>query len=162
MKAKDIMEPITRFLSPDDTLKDAVNKMKVCRRGEGLVGVKGMMVLDAGGNGVGIVSIKDILGAIIPSYMKASELGEFTWDGMLEQMAEKVADKRVSEFMTKEIITVPENAPLMECVHFMIKHKLQRLPVVDKDNKTVGMVYVRDIYNVLTDVLFEGQEICEL
>lgn len=162
MRAKNIMEPITKFLSPDDTLKEAVNKMKVCRRGEGLVGVKGMVVLDAKGRILGIVSIKDILGAIVPSYMKASELGEFTWNGMLEQMAVRVADKKVSEFMTPKVFAVSEEASLMECVNSLIKHHLQRLPVVNKEKKVVGMVYVRDLYHVLTNVLFEGQEICEL
>ncbi len=115
MKAKDIMEPLQAHLAPDDTLKSAVNKLKVCGRGEGLVGVKGMAVLDAYGNLVGVVSIKDILGAVSPSYLKVTKLGGFTWDGMLEETAQKVADKRVSEFMTPTVVSVLASAPHGVC-----------------------------------------------
>ncbi len=162
MKAKDIMEPLKAYLAPDDTLKSAVNKMKVCGRGEGLVGVKWMVVLDADGSLMGVVSIKDILGAVIPSYLKVTKLGGFTWDGMLEEMARKVADKKVSEFMTPNVISVPERAPLMECADLLIKHNLQRLPVLSEQKKVVGMIYIRDLYYAIVKVLFEGEEICPL
>ncbi len=156
MKARDIMEPIKDTLKPEDTLKEAVRKMKVALRDrEGKVGVKGLLVLDRGGNIVGMVSMKDVLKAIIPKYMELSELGEFTWDGMLEEMAKKVADKRVEEFMTKEVITVPEDAPLMECASLMVKHNIQRLPVVNTENRPMGMIYLRDLYYAIVKVLVE-------
>jgi len=153
MKARDIMEPVKDSLSPDETLKDAVVKMETAWRGENRLGVKGMNVLDSDGNLVGMVSIKDIIEAIIPSYMELTEVADFTWDGMLEEMATKVAHKKVSEIMTKDVKTATEDAPLMECANYLITHNLQRLPVVNKENKVVGMIYVRDIYYALTRVL---------
>ncbi len=156
MKAKDVMEPITETLSPETTLKEAVNRMKVARRGEGWTGVKGMIVLDDG-KLAGIVSIKDILRAIIPSYMRLTELGEFTWDGMLEEMTKKVAGKKVGEVMTRDVITVSEDAPLMECADLMVKHGLQRLPVLDKDKRVVGMVYIRDLYQAIVQALLDKE-----
>ncbi len=157
MKANDIMEPVKETLTPETTLKEAVNRMKVARRGDGRVGVKGMIVLD-NGNLAGIVSIKDILKAIIPSYMTLTELGEFTWDGMLEQMAKKVADRKVEEIMTRDVITVSEDAPLMECADLVVKHGLHRLPVLDRDKKVVGMIYIRDLYQAIVQALFEKEE----
>ncbi|HHN63856.1 MAG TPA: CBS domain-containing protein [Nitrospirae bacterium] len=157
MKVKEIMEPVIDYLSPEETLKDAVNKMRVARRGEKKVGVKGLIVLDEKGNLVGMVSIKDILKTIIPFYMSYTSLGEFTWDGMLEDMAKKVADKRVSEFMTKDVITIDEDAPLMECADMMVKHNLQRVPVVNKDGKVLGIVYVRDLYYALVKTLLDKE-----
>ncbi|GBE37082.1 inosine 5'-monophosphate dehydrogenase [bacterium BMS3Bbin07] len=154
MKAKDIMEPVKETLTPETTLKEAVNSMRVARRGDGRVGVKGMIVLD-NGKLAGIISIKDILKAIIPSYMTLTELGEFTWDGMLEQMAKKVADRKVEEIMTRNVITVSEDAPLMECADLVVKHGLHRLPVLDRDKKVVGMVYIRDLYQAIVQALFE-------
>ncbi len=158
MKARDIMEPIKNRLSPDDTLKEAVNKMRVTIRKGEKVGVKGMIVLDNEQRLVGMLSIKDILKAIIPSYMTLTELGEFTWDGMLEEMAKKVADKKVSEIMTRKVITVPEDAPLMECADLIVKHNLQRLPVLDREKRVVGIVYVRDLYYAIVKALFEKEE----
>ncbi|VAX30491.1 hypothetical protein MNBD_NITROSPIRAE02-1682 [hydrothermal vent metagenome] len=157
MKAKDIMEPVKETLTPETTLKEAVNKMRVARRGDGRVGVKGMIVLD-NGNLAGIISIKDILKAIIPSYMSLTELGEFTWDGMLEQMARKVADRKVEEIMTKDVITVSEDAPLMECADLVVKHGLHRLPVLNGEKKVVGMIYIRDLYQAIVQALFEKEE----
>ena len=158
MKAKDIMEPVRDYLSPDDTLKEAVNRMRVVRRGNGVVGVKGMVVLDGEGNLVGIVSIKDILKAIIPYYMTMTELGEFTWEGMLVEMAKKVAGKKIEEIMTKDVITVSEDAPLMECADFIVKHNLQRLPVLNKEKKVVGMIYVRDLYYTIVQALLDKEK----
>ncbi len=158
MRVKDIMEPLTDFLSPEDTLKEAVNKMRVSRRSDREIGVKGMVVLDSNGALAGIVSIKDILKTIIPFYMSYAELGEFTWDGMLEAMAKKVAQRKVKEFMTKQVITVYEDDPLMECAELIVKHNLQRLPVLNKDKRVVGMVYVRDLYYAVVKVLLDREE----
>ena len=158
MKAKNIMEPIKDYLSPDNTLKEAVNRMRVMRRIDGVVGVKGMVVLDGEGNLVGIVSIKDILKAIIPYYMTMTELGEFTWEGMLVEMAKKVAGKKIEEIMTKDVITVSEDAPLMECADFIVKHNLQRLPVLNKEKKVVGMIYVRDLYYTIVQALLDKEK----
>ncbi|GMT46455.1 MAG: hypothetical protein IEMM0007_0021 [bacterium] len=155
MKAKDIMEPVKDTLTPETTLKDAVNRMRVAGRGDGRAGAKGMIVLD-NGKLAGIVSIKDILKAIIPSYMTLTELGEFTWDGMLEEMAKKVSDKKVEEIMTRNVITVSEDAPLMECADHVVKYNLQRIPVLNRDKKVVGIIYVRDIYYAIVRALFDN------
>ncbi len=159
VKAKDIMEQVKDHLSPDDTIRDAVNKMRVVKRDDGIVGVKGMIVLDREGNLVGMVSVKDILKAIIPFYMTMTELGEFTWEGMLSEMTKKVADKKVEEIMVKDVITVPEDAPLMECADFIVKHNLQRVPVVDREKRVVGIIYVRDLYNAIVKVLLNDKEV---
>jgi len=154
VKAKEIMEPVKDTLTPETTLKDAVNRMRVAGRGDVRAGAKGMIVLD-NGKLAGIVSIKDILKVIIPSYMTLTELGEFTWDGMLEEMAKKVADKKVEEIMTRDVITVSEDAPLMECADHVVKHNLQRIPVLNREKKVVGIIYVRDIYYAIVRALFD-------
>ncbi|MBI3592300.1 MAG: CBS domain-containing protein [Nitrospirae bacterium] len=106
MKAKDLMIPVREYLKPDNTLKEAVNLLKTARRGEERIGVKGLPVIDSSGRPIGILSMTDILKAVFPSYMSLMNLGDFTWDGMLEEMAERVADKKVETFMTKNVITV--------------------------------------------------------
>ncbi len=157
MKARDIMEPMSDTLTPDRTIKEAVRVMKMAKRGEQRVGVKGMVVVDEEGNLLGMLSIKDILRAIIPEYMKMAELGEFTWEGMLEKMAKRVEDMKVADVMTKEVITVEEDAPLMEVADTIVKKNLQRVPVIGKDGKPVGIIYVRDLYWALVKALV-GEE----
>ena len=46
MKAKDLMIPIQDYLKPDNTLREAVNLLRVAKKGEEKVGVKGLPVLD--------------------------------------------------------------------------------------------------------------------
>ncbi len=158
MKAKDIMEPITDTLSPDTTIKEAIKQMKMAHRAGQRTGVKGMVVLDSDGNLLGMLSIKDILKAIIPEYMNMAQLGEFTWEGMLEKMAKRVENMKVKDLMTKKVVTVEEEAPLMEVADTLVKQNLQRVPVLGKDGKPVGIIYVRDLYQALVRAMLGEEE----
>lgn len=155
MKAKDIMIPLEDYLTPENTLKEAVNLLRTAKRGEERVGVKGLPVLDEKGRLVGMLSMRDILKAVFPFYLSMMDLGEFTWDGMVESLAKKVANKKVKEIMSKQVITVSEDAPLMECIDHMLKHNIKRLPVVNKEGKVVGMIYERDVFFAVTKAMLE-------
>ena len=156
MKVKDIMSPITEYLTPDDTLQQAVIKMRTTRRLDH-TGVKGLVVLNSQKDLMGILAIKDILRATIPVYLDV-KISKFSWDGMLEEMAKRVACKKVKDFMSTDVTTVSEDAPLMNCVDLLIKKNLQRLPVVNQDNRVVGIVYIRDIFNVISQIFVEQRE----
>ncbi len=155
MKAKDLMVPLQEYLKPDTTLKEAANILRTAKRGEEKEGVKGLPVLDANGKMVGFLSMGDILKAVFPSYMSLMNLGDFTWDGMVEDMAKKAGNKKVSEMMTRKVISVPENASLMECVDHMIKNNVKRLPVLGKDGKVVGILYERDVFFAITKAMLD-------
>ena len=155
MKAKDLMIPVQDYLKPDNTLKDAVNLLRTARRGEERIGVKGLPVLDESGKLVGMLSMRDILKAVHPTYMDLMNVGGFTWDGMLEEMARKIADKKVFTLMTRDVMTVKEDAPLMDAVDHMIRKNVKRLPVVDKTGKVVGMLYERDIFFAIVKAMLE-------
>jgi predicted transcriptional regulator len=81
-----------------------------------------------------------------PAYMDLMNLGEFTWDGMLEETAKKIADKKVYTLMTKDVTTVKEDSSLMDAVDHLIKRNVKRLPVIDKTGKVIGMLYERDVF----------------
>ena len=155
MKAKDLMIPIQDSLSPENTLKDAVNLLRIAKKGEEKVGVKGLPVIDKEGKLVGMLSMTDILKAVHPSYMSLMNLSNFTWDGMVESLAKSVADKKVATVMSKEVFTVNEDDPLMECVDLMIKNNIRRLPVIDKAGKVVGMIYERDVFFVIVKAMLD-------
>jgi len=146
MKAKDLMAPLLEYLTPEMTLKEAALLLRSARRCGERTGVKGLPVLDSGGRMIGFLSVGDILKAVFPPYMSFMELGEFTWDGMVESLAAKVAGKRVSEMMTTEVITVEEEAPLMECIDHILKKNVKRLPVLDRKGRVTGILYERDVF----------------
>jgi len=150
MKAKDLMVPLQEILKPDDTLKDAANLLRIAQRGEEKIGVKALPVLDLSGNLIGILSIGDILKAVHPAYMDLMNLGSFAWDGMVETFAQKAAGKQVRDIMTPKVITVKEEATLMECIDHMLKNNVKRVPVLNKDNRVTGMLYERDVFYEIT------------
>ena len=156
MKARDLMIPLHEYLTPDMPLVDAGHMLRKAKRGEEKIGVKGLPVLDANGKMVGFLSIGDILKSVFPSYMGLLNLGDFTWDGMVEDFAKKTACKHVSEVMTTHIITVPDEAPLMECIDHMLRNNVKRLPVVDSSGKVVGMLYERDVFYEISRAMDEG------
>ncbi|WP_333653956.1 CBS domain-containing protein [Dissulfurispira sp.] len=155
MKAKDLMIPIQDYLRPDNILKEAVNLLKTAKRGEERIGVKGLPVLDEKGKLVGMLSMRDILKAVFPFYMSMMTLGDFTWDGMVESIAKKSSNRKVGELMSKVVISVDEQASLMECVDHMVKHNIKRLPVINKEGKVAGMLYERDVFFAITKAMLE-------
>jgi CBS domain-containing protein len=155
MKAKDLMVPLQEYLKPDNTLKEAANLLRIAQRGEEKIGVKALPVLDASGNLTGILSIGDILKAVYPAYMDLMNLGRFAWDGMVESFAKKAVDKKVEGLMTRSVITVTEDSTLMECIDHMLKNNVKRVPVLNKENKIVGMLYERDVFYEITKAMLD-------
>ncbi len=156
MKAKDLMIPLQEYLTPEHTLKEAANLLRIARRGEEKIGVKALPVLDRNFKLIGILSIGDILKAVYPKYMYLMELGSFTWDGMVENIAKKMANRKVKDFMTQMVITVREDSPIMECIDHMLKHNVKRVPVINRENKVTGILYERDIFYFITDAMQNG------
>ncbi len=154
MKAKDVMHPIDDYLSPEMSLCTAVTRMQGIKRVHGLP-IKGMLVKNEQGSVVGMVSIKDILRAVIPPYL-SPDLSIFSWDNMLEQMSNRAVSKVVGDIMTKDLVTIDSEVPLMVCTDLMIKKGLQRLPVTDEQEEIIGMVYIRDIFDIVAEYLIKG------
>ena len=157
MKAKDIMIPIQAFLKLDNTLKEAVNILWVTPCDIKSQGTEGLPVQDQANKIIGILSMQDILKAVHPFYMSMTEadLGNFTWDGMVESLAKEAGKKRVEDYMTRELATIRENDPLMKCVDLMIKRKMKQLLVLDDHGKVVGMIYERDVFSAITKAMMD-------
>ena len=155
MKVKDLMVPVYDYLRPDSSLKEAVNLLRTAIRGKDKVGVMGLSVLDEKGKLVGMLSMTDILKAVYPSYMSMMNLGEFTWDGMLESLARQAGNRKVKDIMTSPVVTVHEDDSLMECVDHLLKNNVRRMPVMNKEGKVVGMIYLRDIFFAVTKAMLD-------
>jgi CBS domain-containing protein len=155
MKVKDVMVPLKDYLKPEQSLKEAVNLFKGADQENNRTGVMALPVLDEHGKLIGILSMTDILRAVYPSYMSMMNLGEFTWDGMLESLACDAGNKKVADLMIANVVTALENDPLMECVDHILKEHVRKLPVIDNKGKLIGMVYLRDIFFVITKAMHD-------
>jgi CBS domain-containing protein len=157
MLVKDVMEPVGQnWLHPEMNLPAAVTLMRKSRLA-GDVNVNGMVVLDQGQKLVGVVSIKDIIRAVIPSYME-NNLRGFAWDGMLEEHVKKARKIKVSDIMSKNVITIGPGDSLMRCADLMIDNYLQRLPVVDESGRVLGMVHIQALYVCIADLMSTLEE----
>lgn len=150
MKARDVMEPVAHHLRPADGLSEYIQTISAARMCEQTRWVKALPVLDTQGTLVGMLSMTDILKAIYPPYLSTADLSVFTWDGMLETLARRASGKTVTELMTKEVVTVLEDHPLMGCVDAMLKHGISTLPVVDHAHRLIGMLYKSVLFFVIT------------
>ena len=105
-------------LSDDQKLKDAKRLMTK-------YGVTGLLVVDATGKLQGIVTSRDIL-------------------------FERDEEKRIAEIMTgiKDMITAPADINLQEAERILHKHRLEKLPLVDKDGKLRGLITGKDMLSL--------------
>ena len=59
---------------------------------------------------------------------------------------ERDLNKRIDEVMTKEnLVTTSQSTDMETASQILQQHKIEKLPVVDKDNKLVGLITYKDI-----------------
>ncbi len=51
----------------------------------------------------------------------------------------------VADVMTKDVVTVGPSTPFKQIVHLVTEHKIRSVPVVDDDDRVIGLVSVTDL-----------------
>lgn len=98
-----------------------------------------VLVMEADGKLAGIISERDIVRALA---QKGSEL----------------AGSKVSEFMTRELITCAPDATVNQIMSLMTQGRVRHLPVLDK-GELAGMISIGDIVKRrIAEVEFEAEE----
>lgn len=147
MKVKDIMNPDVVFCKPEDSVRDTAKILKEHN-------VSGAPVIEDG-KLVGIVSEADLLkllvlpehgGLWLPSPFEVIEVPIrelLSWEET-KSMLSDVGSKQVGEMMKKEVYTISPEASVEEASELMIRHRINRLPVVE-EGRVVGIVTRGDI-----------------
>lgn len=65
---------------------------------------------------------------------------------------EEGAQTQVSTYMTDDVITTAPQAPITDAADVMIAHGFHHLPVVDDDDRLVGVVTTTDLTGYLADL----------
>lgn len=133
MRVSEIMTGAAVIDASDDTLVEAARKMWKQQTGS-------LLVID-GEDLVGIITERDILKAVATGT--------------------DLAETRISEVMSKDVITVPPGASLREAAKIMADRWIRHLPVVD-NGKLVGVVSQRDLAGVLAGALNEPDALAQL
>jgi len=143
------------LLAKDIMMKKVITIVKdasVGERSELLVNnkISGVPVVDSSGKILGIVTEADIIikdaDLHFPRYFKLLDgiiyLESFR---KFKNNLKKYLGSRVEDIMTDRIKTVEENTPVSDIASMMINNNVNRIPVVDKDKKVVGIITRRDI-----------------
>jgi CBS domain-containing protein len=57
--------------------------------------------------------------------------------------------------MSKDVITVKGDDPLIECVNLMLKNNIKRLPVLDNSQRVIGMLHETDVFFAIVKAMLD-------
>ncbi|MFT9846123.1 CBS domain-containing protein [Aneurinibacillus sp. REN35] len=121
MRVKDLMTPVVITITPSTTIQEAERIMKDKN-------IRRLIVVDQG-KAVGIIVHREMIISLqSPTILKETP---------------------VEWIMTKNLITVSPDASITEAVHTLRKHKINSLPVIEKE-QLVGIITVVDLLHELT------------
>lgn len=147
MRVLELMHTHVVTVQPDDTLRDAVDKMDLYQ-------VSGLPVVDDEGHLLGVITEHDIIRELLPhpGESQSEESYRADWND-LPTRAARVRGMKVQQAMTRNVISVDENAEVLEAASIMLQKKIKCLPVT-ANGKLVGIISRIDICQaVLEDQL---------
>ncbi len=109
--------------------------------------ISGMPVVDEENHVIGVVSEADILGTI--GLERGHSFKEIL-KHMFGQPLPKPEDKRIRDIMSSPAITTSPEADIREVAGILESKRIKRLPVVDSENRLLGIVSRADIVRAMS------------
>ncbi|MFC1708979.1 HPP family protein [Candidatus Omnitrophota bacterium] len=140
MKVEDVMVRKVKSVSPDMPISQALDALTQNE-------ISGLPVIDQDNKLVGMLTEKEVLNYILPGYLK--KVGSFVYQDNPKVIGNKVKEllqeKKVCEIMRKEVVTVGPDASLSEVARTIMIGKARRVPVVDREDRVVGIIAREDV-----------------
>ena len=121
---KDFMDKAYITLSPDMDVYKAIDILLE-------KGITSAVVTDVNNFIVGILSERDVLTLLTKDHYHQLPGG------------------KVSDFMTKKVVTIPENTDIFNVAAMCFKHHFRRLVIADEENHLKGQITRRDLLRVI-------------
>jgi CBS domain-containing protein len=147
MKAGDVMTRDVVSVRADATILEAAELMVRHR-------ISGLPAIDASGRLVGVVTERDFLRQPGNNVLKERP----RWSQILlrpppsADQGPRFEDRKVSEVMTANAITVRESTPLEEVARLMEEHQIKRVPVV-RNGRIVGLIARADLVRAIVPLI---------
>ncbi len=148
MRVKDVMTRAIITIKPSTGIREIYNIF--CEKQIG-----GMPVVDGENKLLGMVTKTELLNVLIPDYFDM--IGDFLFIddfGVLEEKLESTPTLSLfiaEDLMVRNVIGISANASLMKAPVLMNRYNVKRLPVVDSNNKLVGIITRMDVCKALFD-----------
>jgi len=138
MKAKDIMDRNVVTIRETATLRE-LNEVLQRHR------IEAVPVINEENKVIGIVTLGDLIRAILPSYAELHENSLYLHDfEYLEERVHHIEHIQVREIMSHGLISVTEDTPILKIGSIFLLKGIERIPVL-RDGELVGMVSRADL-----------------
>jgi CBS domain-containing protein len=144
VRVTEVMRRDVVQVHPDTPLRDLV---------ELLIGqdYRAVPVVDASGRVVGIVTNGDLVerGGLA---MRLELLATVSRETIQQELVVLAAQgSTTADVMTREVVTVPSDLSVLEAARLMARRRLKRLPVVDAEQRLLGMVSRVDLLRTIAE-----------
>ncbi len=160
-----ITEPIGQYLNNGVVPVWDETPLPVVARAMELAHVKASPVLDSSLELVGIISDRDIISAsVIEDTVEMSDMSAgsdddaWTWESMRDTMSIyysvsriKVPNVLANDVMVKDLITAASISGVSDCARKMKRSKIDQMPVVNANQKLIGILRDRDLLKALVN-----------
>ena len=128
MHVEDYMHTRPITITAEDLARTAYQRMRECR-------IRHLLVVTGQGQLVGVITDRDMRQA---SASDEPHMAEYDLTYLLEKM-------KVHEVMTRQVVTVHRQTPVVEAARIFLEKKFGCLPVVRDDNTLEGILTVTDL-----------------
>lgn len=142
MKVKDIVKPAV-IVAETDTFGTALKAMITQQTNT-------LLVVDEDGYLSGEITVADLLDAIVPNTLNGTEVMEhFSTDEAFAASMQIAKELPILSFMSQDYSVLTLNDDLMAIVATAIAQQRARIPVVDSDNRPVGIISRQGLKQIL-------------
>jgi len=142
MELKDIIKEAT-VVSENGTFDEALSLMLTNHTNT-------LLVTNEEGVLSGEVSVSDLFDGIIPlSFDGDQALAHLQSEDIFAQTVKEAKETPVFEFMNSDYTTVHPDDSIMDVASIAITHQRARIPVVDHDNRPVGIISRQGLKQIL-------------
>ena len=146
--AREVMDISYSTLSPGMTIREAIQVFQKAGEEHRHI-IFGMVVTDAAGQLLGMLSMYDIFLLVRPKHIHIwGEIKDVDVSGILDEALRRSSSMLVEDIMITDLITITPDMHLLRIIDIMIKKHVRRLPVLEA-GKMVGMVYLSRVFQQL-------------
>lgn len=135
------------LISEDSSFREAIELMVKKQ-------TNSLLVVDEEGKLIGEVNVSDLLDAVIPLDVDGDHIDAILGtEAAFEKAAKEAEDKAVSEFMQVDIQSVFVDDTLLTIAATAIAHQTAHIPIVDHENRPLGVISRRALKHILAKFL---------